>query len=998
MEKAATKRININLVVISSLFFILQRVLLSVTKAPAYTTDPERYLVYHALLLIVSAGMNLIPLYIGFHWADWKKKNPLKYLGKFFFVYLWVILIGIVTIFWLTRAIDIRDIWRTLFPISENYFPYAVSVVLSVLVGAYLFRHLDQQSDAVVKKLLAVTSILFVVLPTLFGKDIFLYNSGKSLIWVMFVTLIGYMIQRFRDQIKIKQPFILLVASVLILILLMFIMIEVSDILWANTSTANRFSTPYSIFGFAYSLLLFYWIETRLNRVVKLNVTFKTFANIAIATQLLVNHSMVVYYMTTNFMVDFPNANKKWLLHIGYLSLIYVMALILIVVILSLVQRFAFYDRWEKAFLFSTLEELWAKFTRFGAFLKRNRRYVLVFASFYLMTFAQLVLLHNGTGLARTIHKILLVLTSFESTMILTAIIMYAFFLLLFFIFNRFWPAVLIPVLIDLVLTVASLIKIPLRQEPILPADIKALSAFSELSGMVDPAVLIVGGIAIVLMIIGTIWLQHKWNFKLRPSRSWKSRLVGIATILVLFSGVFFVNHKDSPSYVVFNTFKVYKFFFDQVLAVKQNGAILQFAKNIDVTIMDKPAGYSEAKIDSIMKKYDQYTEQQNTKKNDWAKNQTVVFVLSESLSNPQRVPNTNISADLIPYITKLEKDNGGLMLSTGYGGGTANMEWQALTGLDISNLSATLSTPYNQLVDSQKITSGITDLFQSKIAIHPYTANLYNRKNVFKKLGFQKFYHIDSPDKLTYDSKIDNSPYISDQSAFDETIKHLKQTQDKTQFIQLSTMQNHMPFDNYYSHDDFQVSGQSTSDADKASLRNYAQGLSYTDQSTKEFIAKLDRINKPITVVFYGDHLPGLYSGNPMEKYGIDEHETDYFIYSNKYSREHNKAKDTAEKVVSPYSFPALALEQDNLKTTPFYTLLQRVTNELPASTNDPTTSVTNRFNGSKIFVNDKSQIVEEDNLTKKQKQILHDYQLIQYDLTAGQEYAGKWAAQTIK
>lgn len=999
MKKVATKRFNLSLLLTSSMFFILQRVLVSITDVPAYNTlDAHRYLLYHALLMIVSAGVNLIPLYIGFHWSEWQDKKPLKYMGQFFFTYLWVVLAGLITILWLTRAIDIRDIWRTIFPFSENYFTYASSVILSILTGYYLFHYLDQQSDAFVKKVLISTSLLFVGAPTLFGKDIFLYNSGKGFIWVLFVTLIGYMMHRFYSQVKIKHSFLLLSISVIVLVLLMLMMIDVSQILWENTSTANRFNTSYSLFGFAYSILLFYWLEAKVNTVFKLRTSFQTFTNIAIATQLLVNHSMVVYYMKTNYMVDFVStANKKWLLNIGYLFLIYAIVLLLLVLLLGLLQRLAFYTRWQSVFIFNSLEDLWAKVLKCSAFLRRNRRYVLTFVAFYLITFVQITLLHNGSGWYGTYRKALLVFVSFQSTIILTVLIMYAFFLLLFFIFNRFWPAILVPVLIDLVLTVANLIKIPLRQEPVLPADIKALSAFSELSSMVSPVVLIGGGIAIVLLIISTFWLQHQWNFKLRTSRTWKSRLVGVMVILTMFSGVFFVNHKDSPSYIVFNTFKVYKFFFDQVLAIKQNGAILQFAKNVDVTIMDKPADYSEAKIKAIMKKYDRYAKRQNTKKNTWAKNQTVVFVLSESLSNPQRVPNTQISSNPLPYISQLEKQNGGLMLSTGYGGGTANMEWQALTGLDISNLSATLSTPYNQLVDQQTITTGITNLFQNKIAIHPYTANLYNRKNVFKKLGFQKFYHIDSPDKLTYTSKIDKSPYISDESAFNETLKHLQQVTDKTQFVQLSTMQNHMPFDAYYSKDTFQVSGSSTSDEDKASLRNYAQGISYTDKATKAFLQKLDQVQKPITVVFYGDHLPGLYSGNPMEKYGIEEHETDYFIYSNKYSQEHESTQNVAQKVVSPYSFPALALEQDNLKTTPFYALLQRVTNDLPASTNDPTTSVTNRFNGSKIFVNDKSKVIEESDLTKKQKQILHDYQLIQYDLTAGKEYSAKWAGQTI-
>ncbi|WEM62523.1 sulfatase-like hydrolase/transferase [Streptococcus parauberis] len=35
---------------------------------------------------------------------------------------------------------------------------------------------------------------------------------------------------------------------------------------------------------------------------------------------------------------------------------------------------------------------------------------------------------------------------------------------------------------------------------------------------------------------------------------------------------------------------------------------------------------------------------------------------------------------------------------------------------------------------------------------------------------------------------------------------------------------------------------------------------LSYTDIYTKQFLDALSKVDKKVTVVFYGDHLPGLY------------------------------------------------------------------------------------------------------------------------------------------
>ena len=69
--------------------------------------------------------------------------------------------------------------------------------------------------------------------------------------------------------------------------------------------------------------------------------------------------------------------------------------------------------------------------------------------------------------------------------------------------------------------------------------------------------------------------------------------------------------------------------------------------------------------------------------------------------------------------------------------------------------------------------------------------------------------------------------------------------------------------------------------------IETYTKGLRYTDQATTEFLNQLNHIDRPITVVFYGDHLPGIYSTAYSSKDNIlGLHETDYFIWSNDASK----------------------------------------------------------------------------------------------------------------
>lgn len=136
--------------------------------------------------------------------------------------------------------------------------------------------------------------------------------------------------------------------------------------------------------------------------------------------------------------------------------------------------------------------------------------------------------------------------------------------------------------------------------------------------------------------------------------------------------------------------------------------------------------------------------------------------------------------------------------------------------------------------MERQKISPNITDLFDEKIAIHPFTAALYRRKQVFDKFGFDRFYYLDSPDKLTYTDKIEQSPRISDDSAYKETLKALQSNTETSQFIQLSTMQNHMPYDDYYSELNYTAEGTAVIPNRRKELQTYMQGLHYTDTAVK--------------------------------------------------------------------------------------------------------------------------------------------------------------------
>ena len=452
---------------------------------------------------------------------------------------------------------------------------------------------------------------------------------------------------------------------------------------------------------------------------------------------------------------------------------------------------------------------------------------------------------------------------------------------------------------------------------------------------MVKGWIWVVAAIVVLLLIIVVVRLEKRYpvaKIKLPSKIGWL-----VVTVMAFGSSLFW-NNQGSVINAVMTGMGDQAMFYNQLTGARINGPLIQFMNNLDVKVMNEPSGYSKAKMAAIAKRYQKEARRINqTRQNDLAK-QNIIFNLSESFSDPRRVPGIKLAHDPMPNIERLKQNNtSGLMISSGYGGGTANMEYQALTGLSIVNFSPTMPTPYSQLVPYQKRAVSINQLFSYSDGIHPFTANLYSRVKVYRKFGFNRFYHLDGGSRLSYTHKIDNSPRIDDWSAYQQVLLNLR-NHHGNQFIQLATMQNHMPYDNFYHHNNYKVSGTAyrTPQAQQQ-IETYTQGIHYTDEALKKFISRLDQSSQPTTVVWYGDHLPGIYNGVSMAEHGLVMHETDYFIYSNPAAQKINHSRVDKAKIVSPNEFIPMAMAQMDLKVSPYYALLTQVHEKLPAITLDP-------------------------------------------------------------
>lgn len=591
---------------------------------------------------------------------------------------------------------------------------------------------------------------------------------------------------------------------------------------------------------------------------------------------------------------------------------------------------------------------------------------------------------------------------------VLNVILVALLYLMLLMLFNRFWTASIVILAVGIIVAAIEHFKVEIRYEAILPADLGFLGSNTGNMLTFIPAgahvtiLVALGAFAVLLALI--LVLRHFDGRKGRMIRTdnlslnLTSRLILLLLPILVFAlYCIHVSTTDSLANKFSRALGDTPSMWDSVYDAQRNGPLVAFTRQLTPKIMDKPSNYSEETMKKVAARYQKEAETINASRTNNLTDSTVVYVLSESFSDPSRVPGLKTNKDSMPNIRKIKAGTtSGLMLSSGYGGGTANLEYMGLSGLSMANFESSLSSPYQQLVPSQHWTPTINQLWGAPVnslGYHPYESSMYSRATNYKKFGFSHFYTLTGPDVIKYQDKIDESPYVSDKSSYDSALEGIKSGKTN-KFIQIITMQNHMPYHEWYENNDYtaeSTTGTPLGDDEQQSIETYQKGVEITDQATQEFLNELDALDKPVTVVFYGDHLPGIYSSaSEDDNNSLALHLTDYFIWSNKASSSQgNKASDAAYS--SPNFFVAQAADHMNAKVSPYLAFLTEMHSKIAAM--EP--PVVNKIQGwdripegQNIYLDQNGNPMSTDDFDKETKQLLADYKLIQYDITAGKNY----------
>lgn len=384
------------------------------------------------------------------------------------------------------------------------------------------------------------------------------------------------------------------------------------------------------------------------------------------------------------------------------------------------------------------------------------------------------------------------------------------------------------------------------------------------------------------------------------------------------------------------------------------NGFVVGTISTFQARDISKPENYSKETIDKIIKKYSNIAKKENARKKSLRDEKiNIVYIMSESFIDPNSIRDIyDFAGDPMPFTRELiQKHSSGQTTVAEYGGGTANIEFEALTGLSKKFYGG---IPYTSILSKEKSAPSIAKFLKENnyktTAIHPYRGTMYRRNAVYPNLGIDNF--IDQS-KMKNSAKIDKSQYISDASAFDEVFETMKNSPE-SDFVHLVTMQNHMPYvGDIYDRLDFQTSNKTDpSDNYTKEWTNYLQGVKHSDDALKNFLEKINSPEEKTIVAFWGDHWPGI--AGKIDSESIKH--TPLLIYAN-----FETEKQDLQQMSLNY-LPDKVLDVAGAKKSPFQYLLAEVQKTNPKLT---------------------AKEVTDNNLT------LQEYELIQYDLLAGSKFS---------
>lgn len=310
--------------------------------------------------------------------------------------------------------------------------------------------------------------------------------------------------------------------------------------------------------------------------------------------------------------------------------------------------------------------------------------------------------------------------------------------------------------------------------------------------------------------------------------------------------------------------------------AYADNGFVYCFARSLFDRGISKPDTYDEDTVDNILE------DMKKQKINEVEEKPNIIFIQLESFMDLKRMQGVTYSEEPTPVYSSLRKTcPGGFLKVPSVGAGTANTEFEILTGMTLDYFGAG-EYPYKTVLQDETCESmayNLRELGYRTGVLHNNTGSFYSRNKVFANLGFDYFVSSEYMENLSY-----NPIGWAKDKVLTGQIQHILKATSEPDLIYTITVQDHGKYPTeLLENPHIKVSGFAPEDEERQNAFTYYVNQCHeTDAFLGSLIATLNAFEEPVVLVLYGDHLPNLditeeelASGNLFQ--------TEYVIWSNK-------------------------------------------------------------------------------------------------------------------
>ena len=299
-------------------------------------------------------------------------------------------------------------------------------------------------------------------------------------------------------------------------------------------------------------------------------------------------------------------------------------------------------------------------------------------------------------------------------------------------------------------------------------------------------------------------------------------------------------------------------------------------------TGISKPAGYSEEAVKALFDKEDLNKDgnMELVKTDVDEEYPNILFLQLESFVDPTLFTNIKVSEDPIPYFRSLMEDySSGDLTVPACGAGTANTEFEVMTGLSVKFFGPG-EYPFKAIlkdITAESIATDLKSMGYGTHAIHNHRGMFYNRHIVFDNIGYDTF------TSLEYMSDVPKTPknWAKD-SILTEQITMAMESTKAHDYIYTISVQGHgkYPSEEVIRNPKIKVTD-APSEETKWQYEYYINQIYEMDQFVKELTDTLAAWDEDVVLVMYGDHIPAL--DVTEDSYAAkDLYTTQYVVWNN--------------------------------------------------------------------------------------------------------------------